>query len=120
MRREPEVRYAVLKNLTDELIADATRALDDLVKSLARTSACDELGIQLAMDDPEVAREVLKMTFEAVFLSSPKKRKRQASATSLKAVKPPAPGRRCAPRTARGPWSAAARPSMTARQAARH
>ena len=39
MRREPEVRYAVLKNLTDELIADATCALEDLVKSLARTSA---------------------------------------------------------------------------------
>jgi hypothetical protein len=49
MRREPEVRYAVLKNLTDELIADATRALDHLVKSLARISArgCDALESSL-------------------------------------------------------------------------
>jgi hypothetical protein len=49
MPREPEVRYVVPENLTDELIADARRALEDLVKSLARISArgCDALESSL-------------------------------------------------------------------------
>jgi len=43
------------------------------------------MGIQLYMDDPEVAREVMKMTFEAVFLSAPKKRQRSPKVRESKA-----------------------------------
>lgn len=33
--------------------------------------ASHETGITFDMDDPEVAREVMKVTFEAVFTSTP-------------------------------------------------
>lgn len=58
MPREFDVRYVVPENITEEQIADAKRAMEDLVKSLARISAraCDELGIDFDMDDPDVAR----------------------------------------------------------------
>lgn len=73
MAREPETKWVVPGNLTEEQIADARRALEDLVKQLARISAraCHELGITFDMDDSEVARDVMKMTLEAVFYSKP-------------------------------------------------
>lgn len=86
MKREPEVRYVVPENLTEEQIADARRALEDLAKALGRVSArvCHEMGIQFDMDDPEVAREVMKMTFEAMFLFAPTKRQRAPKARASK------------------------------------
>jgi hypothetical protein len=66
--REPDVRYVVPENLTEE-IADAKLALEDLARALGRVSAkvCDDMGIQFDMDDPQVARQVMKMTFDALF-----------------------------------------------------
>lgn len=87
-KREPDVRYVVPENLTEEQIAEAKEKLHELARLLGRISAnaCHELGIQLDMDDPEVAREVMKMTFEAVFYSSSPsartKRKRAAAAAA--------------------------------------
>ena len=56
-----------------------TEALVPLVQSLARISAkaCHEMGIQFDMDDPEVAREVLRITFDAVFLPDQKPSERR-------------------------------------------
>lgn len=80
MAREPETKWVVPENLTEEQIADARRALEDLVKQLARISAraCHELGIRFDMDDPEVAREVMKMTLEAVLYSKPQGRTKRS------------------------------------------
>ena len=77
MAREPETTWVVPANLTEEQIAEARRDLEDLAKCLGRISAraCHELGIRFDMDDPEVAREVIRMTFEAVFYSQPKPRR---------------------------------------------
>ena len=71
MAGHAETRWIVPENLTDEQIAEGRKALDALAKLLARTSAraCHELGISPDMDDPEVAREVMKITFDALFLS---------------------------------------------------
>lgn len=76
MPGEPHVRYVVPENLTEEQIAEAKEKLHGLARLLGRISAkaCHELGIEFDMDDPEVAREVMKMTFEGVFLSPPKNR----------------------------------------------
>jgi hypothetical protein len=70
MPRELDVRWVTPADLSEERIAEARRALEDLAKILGRISAraCHELGIMFDMDDPEVAREVMSMTFEAVFL----------------------------------------------------
>lgn len=86
MKRESDVRYVVLENLTEDQIADAQRAVEDLAKLLGRVSAqvCHEMGIQFDMDDPEVAREVMKITFEAMFLSAPNKPQRPAKAGEIK------------------------------------
>lgn len=75
MQRDGDVTH--VGSTADEQVAEARRALEELVKSLARISAraCHELGIEFDMDDPEVAREVMKMTFEAVFHSSPERGK---------------------------------------------
>ena len=77
MPQEPDVRHVVPENLTEEQIADAKRALEELAKALGRVSAraCHEMGIRFDMDDPEVAREVVKLTFDGMFLTEPKKRK---------------------------------------------
>jgi predicted DNA-binding protein len=77
--REPDVRYVVPENLTDEQIAEARERLNGLARSLGRISArvCHDMGIQFDMDDPEVAREVLRLTFEGLFVSAPKKRSKR-------------------------------------------
>jgi hypothetical protein len=73
--REPDFRWVTSENLTDEQIAEARERLNDLARSLGRISAraSHEMGIQFDMDDPEVAREVMRLTFEGVFYSSPSK-----------------------------------------------
>ena len=88
MKREPDVRYVVPEGLTEEQVAEAKERLHELARLLGRISAnaCHELGIRFDMDDPEVAREVMKMTFDAVFYSSPPssraKRKRATAAAA--------------------------------------
>jgi hypothetical protein len=75
--RGPEVRWVARENLTEEQIAAAREALRYLARMLGRISAraSHEMGITFDMDDPEVARDVMKMTFEAAFLSTPPARK---------------------------------------------
>ena len=76
-RNEPVTRWVAPENLTDEQIAEARRALEDLAKLLGRASAnaCHELGISFDMDDPQVARNVMMATFEGLLLSRPPARK---------------------------------------------
>jgi hypothetical protein len=68
---EPQTRWVTPENLTEEQMAEARRALESLIKIVARATvdACEKLGIQFDMDDPEVARDVMKATFEGLFLS---------------------------------------------------
>lgn len=77
---EPDVRLIVPEKLTDQQVADARRALEELAKALGRVSAqvCHKMGIQFDMEDPDVAREVMKLTFEGLFLSAPRKPQRAA------------------------------------------
>ena len=88
MTHEPDVRYVVPDNLTEEQVADAKQSLHELARLLGGISAkaCHELGIRFDMDDPDVTREVMKMTFEAVFHSSPpsaRTKRKRATATAV-------------------------------------
>ena len=76
-RNEPVTRWVAPENSTDEQVAEARRALEDLAKLLGRASAnaCHELGIRFDMDDPEVARGIMMATLEGLVLSRPKARK---------------------------------------------
>lgn len=76
-RNEPVTRWVAPENLTDEQIAEARRALEDLAKLLGRASAkaCHELGVTFDMDDPQVARDVMMATLEGLVLSRPRARK---------------------------------------------
>ena len=73
MRDETRTTWVTPENLTEEQVADARRALESLIKIMARATvdACDRLGIEFDMDDPEVARDVMKATFEGLFYSKP-------------------------------------------------
>jgi hypothetical protein len=53
---EPLTRWVTPENLTEEQIAEARRALESLIKIMAPATvdACDRLGIEFDMDDPEV------------------------------------------------------------------
>jgi hypothetical protein len=75
--REPQVRWVVPEDLTEERIEEARERHRDLARGLGRISArvCHDMGIQFDMDDPDIAREVIKMTFEALFLSEPRPRR---------------------------------------------
>jgi hypothetical protein len=70
--------WATPDNLTDEQIAEGGRAFEDLIKVMARASAraSHRLGIRFDMDDPEVARDVIKATFDGLFYSRPSEKKR--------------------------------------------
>ena len=74
---EPITRWVAPENLTDEQIAEARRALEDLAKLLGRANAraCHELGISFDMDDPQVARDVMMATLEGLVLNRPPARK---------------------------------------------
>ena len=73
MPDEPHTTWVTPENLTEEQVADARRALESFIKIMARATvdACDRLGIEFDMDDPEVARDVMKATFEGLFLPKP-------------------------------------------------
>ena len=87
MKREPDVHYVVPEDLTEEQIAKAKETLHDIARLLGRVSAqvCHKMGIQFDMDAPEVAREVMKLTFEGMFLTAPKKPQRRSEASKRKA-----------------------------------
>lgn len=76
-RCEPVTRWVAPESLSDEQIAEARRALEDLIKLLggAGARACHELGITIDMDDPQVARDVMMATFDGLFRSHPRARK---------------------------------------------
>lgn len=82
--REPHVRYVAPENLTEEQITEARERLNDLARSLGRISArvCHDMGVQFVMDDPEVAREVMRLTFEGLFYSAPLVRSTKKAARS--------------------------------------
>jgi NAD(P)-dependent dehydrogenase (short-subunit alcohol dehydrogenase family) len=86
MPAEPDVRYVVPADISEEDVAEARKALEDLARALGRISArvWHEMGIRFDMDDPEVAREVLTMTFEAMFLTAPKTVRRVTKARKSK------------------------------------
>lgn len=71
MRNEPQATWVTPENLTEEHVEEARRALEGLIKIMARATvdACDRLGIEFDMDDPEVARDVMKATFDGLFCS---------------------------------------------------
>jgi hypothetical protein len=77
----PKTKWVTPEDLTDEQIADARQALENLIKIMARAAvdASMKLGIRFDMDDPEVARGVMKATFEGLFLQPATSRKRAAS-----------------------------------------
>jgi hypothetical protein len=86
MTEEPDVRYVVPADLSKEDVAEARKALEDLARGLGRISArvCHEMKIRFDMDNPEVAREVLTITFEAMFLTTPKTVRRVTKARKSK------------------------------------
>lgn len=69
-----------LESNWDRIPPETQEALKGIARYLARISAqvMVENNIQVNMDDPEVAREMLQATFDAVFLSGtrPANRKR--------------------------------------------
>ena len=76
MPREVDVTYVVSPNLTEEQAAAAREALHNLARLLGRVSAnaCHELGLEPDMNDPEVAKEIMIATLEALVLSKPSDR----------------------------------------------
>lgn len=75
MLRDVDVTYVVSPNVADEQAAAAREALHDLARLLGRVSAnaCHELGLP-DMNDPEVAKEIMMATLEALVLSKPSER----------------------------------------------
>jgi hypothetical protein len=71
MADPPQATWLTPENLTEEQIAEGRRAIENLIKVMARATvdACDRLGIEFDMDDPEVARDVMKATFDGLFCS---------------------------------------------------
>ncbi len=68
---DPHTFYVAPERPTDEEIAKARSALENLAKLLASASAqaCHKLGIEFDMSDPQVACDVVKATFEGLFSS---------------------------------------------------
>ena len=73
-RNEPVTRGVAPGNLTDEQIAEARRALEDLAKLLGRASATPATS-SASPSTPQVARDVMMATFEGLVLSRPPARK---------------------------------------------
>lgn len=84
--RSEGVTYIEKENPSEEEMARARQAWENLIKLIARTAAdaSIRLGIEFDMDDPQVARDVMKATFEGLFLSQParKPRSRKGAARS--------------------------------------
>ena len=76
--RSEGVTLIAKENPSEAEMAEARQAWENLITLLARTAAnaAHRLGIELDMDDPEVARDILEATFEGLFLSKPAKRQR--------------------------------------------
>lgn len=74
---DPNTSWIIPEQPRDGEIAEGKRALGNLVKSLARAAAdaCHKHGLEFDMDDPEVARAVMMVTFKGLLLSpSPQRR----------------------------------------------
>ncbi|HEX5184976.1 MAG TPA: hypothetical protein VFW19_17695 [Allosphingosinicella sp.] len=80
--RSADVTYVEKENPTDEEIARARQAWENLIRLIARTAAkaSIKLGIEFDMDDPQVARDVMKATFDGLFLPPPAKKRRGGKA----------------------------------------
>jgi hypothetical protein len=76
MAREQDYNWVTPTGLTDAQAAEAKQAPHDLAKLLGRASAeaCHKLGIDFDIDDPQVARDVMMATFEALVYSKPPRR----------------------------------------------
>jgi hypothetical protein len=74
------------ENPSEEEVAEANRAWESLIRLLARTAAdaSHRLGIEWDRDDPQVARDVIKATFEGLFYS-PRSKKRRGSKSATPA-----------------------------------
>jgi hypothetical protein len=85
---EPQTRWVTPENLSEAQIAAARRALDSLIKLMARATvdACDRLGIAFDMDDPQVARDVMKATFEGLFMPKTEARRRRKKAAASRQI----------------------------------
>ena len=70
---KPGEAGAAPKHPSDEEVAEARKALAELVRAMARASAvaCHKLGLRFDMDDPDVARDVMRASFEGLFLAKP-------------------------------------------------
>lgn len=83
MADPPQTTWVTPENLTEEQLAEGRRALEYLIRIMARATAdpCERLGIEFDMDDPEVARDVMKATFEGLLLSkaAPRRRRNKAA-----------------------------------------
>ena len=81
--RNADTVWLERNDLSEEEQAEARRAAENLIKSIARATvdACSKLGVEFDMDDPEVARDVFGAAIEGLFGSSTpaKKRTRQTS-----------------------------------------
>jgi hypothetical protein len=73
MAEQPPAKWIAPDNLTEEQIEEGRRALENLIRLLARASAeaFYKLGFEPDMNDPEVARDVMKATSEGLFYSAP-------------------------------------------------
>lgn len=65
-------------NLSAEEQAEARRAAENLIKSIARATvdACSKLGVEFDMDDPEVAHDVFGAVITGLFKSPTPAKKR--------------------------------------------
>ena len=75
--RSEGATFIAKENPSKEEIAETKRAFDSLIKLLARTAADASVkhGIELDMNDPEVAHGVIRATFDGLFLSPPIKQR---------------------------------------------
>ena len=74
---DPQTSWIVPEKPRDEEIAEGKQALENLVRSLARAAAdaCHRHGLEFDMDNPEVARDVMQATFEAIAYARPPNRR---------------------------------------------
>ena len=63
------VTFIAKENPSEEEVAQGRQAWENLIKLLARAAvdASHKLGITFDMDDPQVARDVMKASFDGVF-----------------------------------------------------
>jgi hypothetical protein len=70
--RKDDTIWLEPENLSEQELAQARQAADGLIKLIARITvdACNKLGVEFDMDDPEVARDVFGAVIEGLFRSA--------------------------------------------------